>query len=152
MRPSSKCVSRARSGAVGVPVDATPLIAHTAFPRSCAARDGAQDDFYLNVVDWSSTNMLAVGLGRSVYLWSAATGKVTQLHQLPEDTLVASVSWMQRVRQGSRARSLPEHTAATYRQHTAGVPGPVCILWRRRPSRAPTSLLGLTRARSASGT
>jgi len=25
-----------------------------------------QDDFYLNLVDWSSTNILAVGLGRAV--------------------------------------------------------------------------------------
>ena len=30
-----------------------------------------QDDFYLNLVDWSSQNMLAVGLGTEVYIWSA---------------------------------------------------------------------------------
>ena len=30
-----------------------------------------QDDFYLNLVDWSSTNILAVGLGPCIYLWSA---------------------------------------------------------------------------------
>ncbi|CAI5476807.1 unnamed protein product [Closterium sp. Yama58-4] len=35
-----------------------------------------QDDFYLNLVDWSSTNVLAVGLGSCVYLWSAASSKV----------------------------------------------------------------------------
>ena len=35
-----------------------------------------QDDFYLNLVDWSSQNILAVGLGSSVYLWSAFTSKV----------------------------------------------------------------------------
>ena len=35
-----------------------------------------QDDFYLNLVDWSSQNLLAVGLGSSVYLWSASTSKV----------------------------------------------------------------------------
>jgi cell division cycle 20-like protein 1 (cofactor of APC complex) len=35
-----------------------------------------QDDFYLNLVDWSSQNVLAVGLGNSVYLWSASTSKV----------------------------------------------------------------------------
>jgi cell division cycle 20-like protein 1 (cofactor of APC complex) len=28
-----------------------------------------QDDFYLNLVDWSSQNMLGVGLGSCVYLW-----------------------------------------------------------------------------------
>ena len=35
-----------------------------------------QDDFYLNLVDWSSQNVLAVGLGACVYLWSACTSKV----------------------------------------------------------------------------
>ncbi len=35
-----------------------------------------QDDFYLNLVDWSSQNVLAVGLGPCVYLWSACTSKV----------------------------------------------------------------------------
>lgn len=36
-----------------------------------------QDDFYLNVVDWSSQNVLAVGLGTCVYLWSASNSKVS---------------------------------------------------------------------------
>ncbi|KAJ1561688.1 3-hydroxymethyl-3-methylglutaryl-CoA lyase, partial [Cladochytrium tenue] len=35
------------------------------------------DDFYLNLMDWSSTNILGVGLGSSVYLWSAQSNKVT---------------------------------------------------------------------------
>ena len=34
------------------------------------------EDFYLNLVDWSSQNILAVGLESSVYLWSATTSKV----------------------------------------------------------------------------
>jgi len=38
-----------------------------------------QDDFYLNLVDWSSQNMLAVGLGTEVYIWSACTSSVTKL-------------------------------------------------------------------------
>lgn len=32
-----------------------------------------QDDFYLNLVDWSSNNVLAVGLLDAVYIWSACT-------------------------------------------------------------------------------
>ena len=32
-----------------------------------------QDDFYLNLVDWSAQNVLAVGLNRAVYIWSACT-------------------------------------------------------------------------------
>lgn len=37
-----------------------------------------QDDFYLNLVDWSAQNVLAVGLGSCVYLWSACTSQVTR--------------------------------------------------------------------------
>ena len=55
------------------------------------------DDFYLNLVDWSSQNVLAVGLGSCVYLWSACTSKVTKLCDLSasEDT-ITGVSWAQR--------------------------------------------------------
>ncbi|KAG2461783.1 FZR1 protein, partial [Polypterus senegalus] len=35
-----------------------------------------QDDFYLNLVDWSASNVLSVGLGACVYLWSACTSQV----------------------------------------------------------------------------
>ena len=38
-----------------------------------------QDDFYLNLVDWSSSNLLAVGLSRAVYIYSAATQQVSHL-------------------------------------------------------------------------
>ncbi|GAB7358535.1 hypothetical protein MBLNU230_g2598t1 [Neophaeotheca triangularis] len=53
------------------------------------------DDFYLNLVDWGSTDVLAVGLGAAVYLWSRETGIVKQLCNLEGDT-VTSVSWIQR--------------------------------------------------------
>jgi cell division cycle 20-like protein 1 (cofactor of APC complex) len=56
-----------------------------------------QDDFYLNLVDWSSLNVLAVGLGSCVYLWSACTSKVTKLCDLAtSEDIVTSVSWAQR--------------------------------------------------------
>eukprot|EP00058_Branchiostoma_floridae_P013135 XP_002598623.1 hypothetical protein BRAFLDRAFT_118356 [Branchiostoma floridae] len=35
-----------------------------------------QDDFYLNLVDWSATNTLSVGLGTSVYLWNLNDSQV----------------------------------------------------------------------------
>jgi cell division cycle 20-like protein 1, cofactor of APC complex len=56
-----------------------------------------QDDFYLNLVDWSSTNVLGVGLGTCVYLWSACTSQVTRLCDLAnrEDS-VSSVSWSEK--------------------------------------------------------
>lgn len=43
-----------------------------------------QDDFYLNLVDWSSQNTLAVGLGTCVYLWSASNSKVSIIMNLPK--------------------------------------------------------------------
>jgi len=56
------------------------------------------DDFYLNLVDWSLQNVLAVGLGSCVYLWSACTSKVTKLCDLGTHTqdAVTSVAWTQR--------------------------------------------------------
>lgn len=50
-----------------------------------------QDDFYLNLVDWSSANVLAVGLGSCVYLWSATSSKVTKLYDLGSNDSVTSV-------------------------------------------------------------
>lgn len=56
-----------------------------------------QDDFYLNLVDWSSQNVLAVGLGNSVYLWSAYTSHVTKLCEFASDNnTVTSVAWNDR--------------------------------------------------------
>ena len=53
------------------------------------------DDFYLNLVDWGSANVLGVGLGSSVYMWNAHTSRVTKLCTLDDDT-VTSVSWIQK--------------------------------------------------------
>lgn len=53
-----------------------------------------QDDFYLNVIDWSVHNILAVGLSESVYLWNAITSKVVLLSDLSDVAdSVSSVSW-----------------------------------------------------------
>jgi cell division cycle 20-like protein 1 (cofactor of APC complex) len=59
-----------------------------------------QDDFYLNLLDWSDTNVLAVGLNRDVYLYHVATGQSDKLCSL--DTAnptgfsdqVTSVLWL----------------------------------------------------------
>ena len=53
------------------------------------------DDFYLNLVDWSSTNVLAVGLASCVYLWSAHNSRVTKLCDLSEiSDSVTSIAWV----------------------------------------------------------
>ncbi|KAL4503155.1 hypothetical protein ABPG72_014384 [Tetrahymena utriculariae] len=51
-----------------------------------------QDDFYLNLVDWSSNNILAVALGSCVYLWKADNNKVIKFCDLGS-TSVTSVAW-----------------------------------------------------------
>ncbi|KAF2837845.1 WD40 repeat-like protein [Patellaria atrata CBS 101060] len=53
------------------------------------------DDFYLNLVDWGSQNILGVGLGQCVYMWNSVSGRVTKLCELPDDN-VTSVNWIQR--------------------------------------------------------
>ena len=54
-----------------------------------------QDDFYLNLVDWSSSNVLAVGLSVAVYIWSACTSQVKKLCEVDDDDAITSVSWSQ---------------------------------------------------------
>eukprot|EP00730_Choanoeca_flexa_P014538 TRINITY_DN6394_c0_g1_i2.p1 TRINITY_DN6394_c0_g1~~TRINITY_DN6394_c0_g1_i2.p1 ORF type:complete len:464 (+),score=75.89 TRINITY_DN6394_c0_g1_i2:109-1500(+) len=51
-----------------------------------------QDDFYLNLVDWAPSPLLAVALAASVYMWSPTSSQVTKLCEL-EDTCVTSVRW-----------------------------------------------------------
>ncbi|XP_059666292.1 protein FIZZY-RELATED 3 [Cornus florida] len=67
-------------------------------PHKVLDAPSLQDDFYLNLVDWSSQNVLAVGLGTCVYLWTASTSKVTKLCDLGPGDGVCSVQW---TREGS---------------------------------------------------
>ncbi|KAJ0984011.1 hypothetical protein J5N97_002367 [Dioscorea zingiberensis] len=67
-------------------------------PHKVLDAPSLQDDFYLNLVDWSSQNVLAVGLGTCVYLWSATTSKVIKLCDLGPRDGVCSVQW---TREGS---------------------------------------------------
>lgn len=55
-----------------------------------------QDDYYLNLLDWSSTNIISVGLENAVYVWSACNSKVTKLCEVEENESITSVSWNQR--------------------------------------------------------
>ncbi|KAM0791347.1 hypothetical protein ACM66B_005815 [Microbotryomycetes sp. NB124-2] len=48
-------------------------------PERVLDAPGLVDDYYLNLLDWSSTNLVAIGLGESVYVWNAETGDVTLL-------------------------------------------------------------------------
>ncbi len=37
------------------------------------------DDYYLNILDWSKTNVVAIALRDQVYLWTAHTAEITRL-------------------------------------------------------------------------
>ncbi|CAX43320.1 APC/C activator protein CDH1 homologue, putative [Candida dubliniensis CD36] len=52
------------------------------------------DDFYLNLVDWGQQDVLAVGLGDSVYLWDGATQSVDRLCNLTNKDKVTSLNWI----------------------------------------------------------
>jgi cell division cycle 20, cofactor of APC complex len=55
------------------------------------------DDYYLNLLSWSSSNTLAVALSQCVYLWDASSGSIKELMNVdsdPED-YISSVSWIQ---------------------------------------------------------
>ena len=52
-----------------------------------------QDDYYLNLVDWSSQNDLVVGLQSCIYIWSASSSKVTKLYDLGQNDTTTSVNW-----------------------------------------------------------
>lgn len=52
------------------------------------------DDFYLNLLDWGSRNVLSIALGNTVYLWNAADCSTAELVTVDEeDGPVTSVSW-----------------------------------------------------------
>ncbi|XP_074642206.1 cell division cycle protein 20 homolog [Tubulanus polymorphus] len=53
------------------------------------------DDYYLNLLDWSVNNHLAVALGNCVYLWNAGCGDITQLMSMDNnEDYVSSLSWI----------------------------------------------------------
>lgn len=62
------------------------------FPIKVLDAPALQDDFYLNLVDWSIDNFLVVGLATSVYLWNANNSKVTKLCDLGIYNQVSAVS------------------------------------------------------------
>eukprot|EP01043_Picozoa_sp_COSAG02_P000806 COSAG02_NODE_16_length_56207_cov_9.816122_23_plen_524_part_00 len=67
-------------------------ISHT--PEKILDAPDLLDDYYLNLLDWSSKNVLAVALGQTVYLWNAHTGQISQLTQTTTtDDYVASLSF-----------------------------------------------------------
>ncbi len=57
------------------------------------------DDYYLNLLDWSPHNVLAIGLDNAVYIWRACNSKVEKLCEVSDNDQIASVSWSSRMNQ-----------------------------------------------------
>ena len=56
------------------------------------------DDYYLNLLSWLDTNILAVVLSQTVYLWNAKTGVIDKLCNMETegpDAHVSSVKWIE---------------------------------------------------------
>ena len=62
-------------------------------PERVLDAPGLVDDYYLNLLDWSSGNQVAIGLERNVYVWSADSGSVSCLLETSPDTYISSVRW-----------------------------------------------------------
>jgi cell division cycle 20, cofactor of APC complex len=76
------------------------------------------DDFYLNLLDWSARNVLAVALSNALYLWQADSGEIKQLMSGgSRSNIITSVSWN---RTGSAlAVGLNDATAQVYDAETS---------------------------------
>ncbi|PFH53498.1 hypothetical protein AMATHDRAFT_137284 [Amanita thiersii Skay4041] len=63
-------------------------------PERVLDAPGLVDDFYLNLLSWSSQNTLAVALEGATYIWRADTGSVSQMGDVsPQGTFVASIDF-----------------------------------------------------------
>ncbi|KAL0928051.1 hypothetical protein M5K25_002287 [Dendrobium thyrsiflorum] len=52
------------------------------------------DDFYLNLLDWRSINVLSIALGNIVYLWNSSEGSISELVTVEDDLgPLTSVNW-----------------------------------------------------------
>lgn len=60
-------------------------------PQKVLDAPGFVDDFYLNLVAWSTSNILAIALADSVYCWNADSGNVVQLASC--NCTVCSIRW-----------------------------------------------------------
>ncbi|XP_055687834.1 cell division cycle protein 20 homolog [Lutzomyia longipalpis] len=53
------------------------------------------NDYYLNLMDWSQSNVVTIALGNCIYLWNASNGKTDQLLEYDEGEHACSLSWIQ---------------------------------------------------------
>lgn len=71
---SSRGAATSGPGAAGAKKRIPPYI-----PDRVLDAPGFTDDYYLNLIDWSCANRVAIGLGDVGYVWDAEGGGVTAL-------------------------------------------------------------------------
>lgn len=99
--PISNSKSSLSSLASFLPFSSVNILKNLA-PERVLDAPGLIDDFYLNILDWSSKNVLAVGLGSSVYLWNGQDSSVKELLTLSSrsplseipSSHISSLSWI----------------------------------------------------------
>lgn len=52
------------------------------------------DDFYLNLLDWSNQNILAIALNQTAYLMDVSNKNISCIQPKSSDWLITSLSWM----------------------------------------------------------
>lgn len=52
------------------------------------------DDYYLNLLDWSANNILAISLSQTVYMLNTDSGDISQLVSMDGNEYITSVQWM----------------------------------------------------------
>lgn len=107
---ASRGTTTTGAGAAGTKKRNPPYV-----PDKVLDAPGFQDDYYLNLIDWSSENRVAIALGDIAYVWDADSGSVTGMG---EGTYVHS---------SSSARSSLWHIA-----RLNGCPGLCKMLWGPR--------------------
>jgi cell division cycle protein 20 (cofactor of APC complex) len=86
---SSRGTASSTTAAAGMKKRTPPYI-----PDRVLDAPGFADDYYLNLIDWSGANSVAIGLGDLCYVWNAETGSVEALGEGEEEGVpVTSVSW-----------------------------------------------------------
>ncbi|KAL6863734.1 hypothetical protein ACP4OV_016637 [Aristida adscensionis] len=55
---------------------------------------GLVDDYYLNLLDWGSKNVVSIALGNTMYLWNSSDSSTSELMTVDDDSgPITSVSW-----------------------------------------------------------
>nr|XP_015216664.1 PREDICTED: cell division cycle protein 20 homolog B isoform X2 [Lepisosteus oculatus] len=57
---------------------------------------GLRNDYYLNLLDWNSANLIALALDSTTYIWNAETHMLEgSIHLKPGTSYISSVSWVE---------------------------------------------------------